>query len=181
MKKGIALEMIAAMTLAFVGVAVLIAMFSSSFSGSFKGVYCSAYSKVLYILPHSGPVPTPKGCGTSNEENQIIILAKDPNFVAVKLAGYIMNCWEKYQGYGNVREVCYGLNIKGLEGFVNESMINKKLIEQKLCPSKIENSQIDSGSGITCGAKNQIRFLVEKIKQGDFIVISFFNETIEVG
>jgi len=138
------------------------------------------FLKVLYILPHSGPVPTPKGCGTSQEENQIVILTKDPNLFAVKLAGYIMNCWEKYQGYGNVREVCYGLNIKELNGFVNESLVTQKLIDQNLCPSKIENNQTEFGSGTSCGDQNQIMFLVEKIKQGDFIVISFFNETVEV-
>jgi len=182
MAKGLALQMIAAMVLAFVGVAVLIAMFSSSFTGSWNTVYCSSYSKVLIILPHrGGDAPIPKGCKDDpNNVGQTLISTRDPDQLALQMAGFILDCWEKYEGYGESRQVCNGLSIQGLEGSVTESMINDKMRGQELCPNTIQNSLLESGTGTVCGAINQIIMPIESIDYGDFIVISFFNETIEV-
>jgi len=181
MAKGLAVQLIASMILAFIGVALLISMFSSSYSGSFGGVYCSTYSKVLMVLPHhGGDAPIPRGCGDPDKQAQTPVIIKDPNDLALRLGGYILDCWEKYEGYGESREVCAGLIIDELVGYVDEKLITQKLISQQLCPDKIQNSELEESDGTGCGTLNQIIMPIEKIQDGDFITITFFNETIEV-
>lgn len=180
MGKGIGLEMVGGMILAIIGVLILIGLFANNFS--FKNLYCSISSKVLLLLPHKGDLPpAPKGCRAPNEgcvDENLDVTSKED--ASLYFAGSIVNCWNRYEGFGDVEKLCKCVYVSNLEDEIYENDINSVLIEQNLCPSQIENSEIEFGGGDTCGSKNQIVFGTSSIKKGDYIIVSYKNGAIHV-
>ncbi|MFB6174645.1 MAG: hypothetical protein ABEJ87_01570 [Candidatus Nanohalobium sp.] len=171
MSKGLGIKIIGGMTLALLGVSVLLVTFSSNFGGGSGGVFCSTYESVSIVFPGKKS-PPPEGCGKSRTIDYKAIEVSSSERLSLRLSNAVLSCWNKYKGYNTSGEFCEGWNIKKLPNPVNESSFTQELKQNGLCPSRIDNSVAEYGS-TTCGSKNQIYFGVEKISEGDFIVIEY--------
>lgn len=171
MSKGLGIKVIGGMTLALVGVAVLLSAFSANFGGSSGGIYCSTYESVSVVFPGKDS-PPPKNCGKKQTVDYKVINAQSVEDFNLKLSNEVISCYDRYQGY-NTTELCVGWNVKGLPSSVDEQNFTKEMIQNDLCPETLSNSQLEYDSGETCGSKNQIYFNKDKIESEDFIVIQY--------
>lgn len=186
-RKGITLEMVAGVILAVAGVGILIAMTSGMLGGTFKDIYCGSYQGITFLLSggsESAP-PPPEQCRPKSESCETVVLEDmDNKKVSLKILSLLIDCWDKYKGYGNVSKCCGSFNIKDMNKTINESMINGILRNQRYCPQEIQNSEIENppsgGKKIVCGDKNQIKFEYEKIKEGDYVIVRFEKEKMVV-
>lgn len=184
MSKGLGIKIIGGMTLALVGVSILLAAFSSNFGGS-SGVFCSTYDSVSVVFPGKNS-PPPKGCGEERTVDYKVVDANTVDEFNLRLSNAVISCYDRYQGY-NTSEFCEGWNVKGLPKTVDEQNFTAELRENNLCPEAIENNNFEDGNGgETCGSSNQIYFEKEEIESDDFIVIEYNTsasgtQRVEVG
>jgi hypothetical protein len=184
MSKGLGIKVIGGMTLALVGVSILLAAFSSNFGGA-SGIYCSTYDSISVVFPGKNS-PPPEGCGEGRTVEYQVVEADTVDEFNLRLSNAVISCYDRYQGY-NTSEFCEGWNVKGLPDSVDEENFTAELAENNLCPETIENSDFEDGStGETCGSSNQIYFEKDEISSDDFIVIEYNTSTsgtqrVEVG
>ncbi|MDY6778073.1 MAG: hypothetical protein SVU32_05365 [Candidatus Nanohaloarchaea archaeon] len=175
MRKGLSLTIIGGVTLALVGVAVLLGIYSSTYGGSFGSVFCTSYRSLTVLFP--GESPPPKGCGSDAGIEYKEVTIQDPETFKLRLGSAIVNCWQQYKGYMTSEELCVGWNVKELSSAVNENSVTQSLKNNNICPDQIMNSQIDVGGGsTTCGTKNQIVF-GSNIQQGELIIIKYVTDS----
>jgi len=174
MSKGLGIKVIGGMTLALVGVSILLAAFSSNYGGS-SGIFCDTYDSISVVFPGKDS-PPPKGCGEGRTVDYQVIEADSAEEFNLRLSNAVISCYDQYKGY-NTSEFCEGWNVKGLPDTVTESGFTSELAENDLCPEAIENSALESGSGETCGSSNQVYFEREEITADDFIVIEYNTST----
>jgi len=183
MSKGLGIKVIGGMTLALVGVSILLAAFSSNYGGS-SSIFCDTYDSISVVFPGKDS-PPPKGCGEGRTVDYQVVETDSVDEFNLRLSNAVISCYDQYQGY-NTSEFCEGWNVKRHPETVDEENFTAELAENNLCPETIENSALESGSGDTCGSSNQIYFEKEEIGSDDFIVIEYNTSTtgtqrVEVG
>ena len=177
MSKGLGIKVIGGMTLALVGVSVLLSAFSTNYGGGSEGIYCSTYESVSVVFPGKDS-PPPESCGEERTVDYKAIEAESVEEFNLRLSNAVISCYDRYQGY-NTTELCEGWNVKGLPEKVDEANFTSELKQNDLCPETLSNSQLEHGSGDTCGSENQIYFNKQEIESEDFIVIQY--NTSETG
>lgn len=184
MSKGLGIKVIGGMTLALVGVSILLSAFSTNYGGGSEGIFCSTYESVSVVFPGKDS-PPPKGCNEGRTVDYKAVNVDSKTEFNLKLSNAVISCYDQYQGY-NTSEFCEGWNVKGLPNTVNEAGFTSELKENDLCPESIENSELENGGDDTCGSSNQIYFEKEEIEADDFIVIQYNStnsgtQRVEVG
>jgi len=173
MQKGMGIRMIGSVTLALVGVSILLGVFSSNFGGGGNGVFCTTYNSVSGVFPGKES-PSPEGCGTSSKVDYDAVEFSDKGEFELRLASAVVSCYDDHKGYNITDELCKGWNIKELPGTVNETDLNSQLTSNSLCGgSGISNNACEYSSCTGCGSSNQIYFQRQNISEGDFIVMSY--------
>lgn len=173
MRKGLSIRIVGGVTLALVGVSILIATFTTNFGGG-QGFFCSTYESVSIVFPGKDS-PPPKGCGESRSIEYEVIEVDSGERLSLELAEAIMSCWDEYEGYNTSGEFCEGWNVKEAPTPIGEEDVTQKLADNNLCPSRIQNSDIEHTppSSPTCGSKNNIYFGIDEVSQGDFVTIEY--------
>jgi hypothetical protein len=172
MRKGLGIKIIGGMTLALVGVSVLLAAFSSNFGGGSGGIFCDTYDSVSVVFPGK-QAPPPKKCGETRSIDYQVIEASTAEEFNLRLSNAVIRCWDQYRGYNTSGEFCEGWNVKQLPEVVDEKNFTAELEQNGLCDT-IANSEFEhSTDSSSCGSKNQIYFGKEEITSGDFIVIEY--------
>ncbi len=172
MSKGLGIKVIGGITLALVGVSILLAAFSSNFGGESGGVFCSTYDSVSVVFPGK-QAPPPEGCGESRTIDYQVIKASSVEEFNLRLSNAVISCWERYRGYNTSGEFCEGWNVKELPKSVDEKNFTAELKQNQLCDT-IANSEFEHSSDPSdCGSKNQLYFGKQEITSGDFIVIEY--------
>lgn len=174
MRKGMGLRMIGSVTLALVGVSLLIGIFSSNFgSGGGNGVFCAAYGGVGDVFPGRN-APKPEGCKSGPDIDYQSVKSSSKQEFELKLASAVTSCYDSYKGYNISDELCEGWNVKTLPDTVNESDLNQELLDNNLCGgTEISNDMGEYSSVPSCGSGNQIYFQRQNISEGDFMVMTY--------
>jgi hypothetical protein len=173
MPKGMGIRMIGSITLALVGVSILLGVFSSNFGGGSGGVFCATYSSVSGIFPGK-EAPNPEGCGSGSEVNYQSVEVSSRNAIELKLASAVASCYEEHRGYNVKDEFCEGWNIKAMPGTVNETDLTDEMKDNGLCGTSISNNKSEYfPDTYSCGSKNQVYFQRQNISENDFIVIAY--------
>ncbi len=173
MFKGMGIRMIGSVTLALVGVSILLGVFSQNFGSGAGGVFCSTYDRVSNVFPGKD-APQPEGCGTGSDVEYQVIKASSNDDLELKLSGAIISCYREHRGYNVTDEFCEGWNIKTMPGAVNETDVTDEMIDNNLCGTSISNNKSEyTPQTYSCGTKNQVYFQRQNISQGDFIVLTY--------
>lgn len=175
MRKGLSIRIVGGVTLAIVGVSLLVGVFSTNFGGGAQGIFCSTYETVSVVFPGKDS-PPPKGCGESRSIEYEVIKASSQERLSLELSQAILKCWKQYKGYNTSDEFCEGWNVKETPGPVGEADVTEDLRNNNLCPERIENSDAEFGSEIcepASGGENNIFFEISGIDEGDFITIEY--------
>lgn len=172
MRKGLGIRIVGGITLALVGVSVLLAAFSSNFGGGSQRIFCSTYDSVSVVFPGK-QAPPPEQCGESRSIDYQVIEASSAEEFNLRLSNAVIRCWDRYRGYNTSGEFCEGWNVKQLPDTVDEKNFTAEMEQNHLC-NTIANSEFEHSSDpSSCGSKNQIYFGKEEITSGDFIVIEY--------
>lgn len=164
--KGLTLNVIVALIIALVGVAVLLSLMSGALPNLARRAYCRAYLGVVSVLPSppSGSPTIPAQCRILKVKEEII--RENNETAAREIAAYSLACWEEVDKFGIQEDrVCYKLTLKGnIE--VNETAIREILREEGGC-------EIFP----TCGVE-ELEWLVSNItlKGGDLVLIQYNKE-----
>lgn len=173
MNKGMGIRMIGSVTLALVGISILIGTFSSNFGSGGGGVFCATYSSVSGVFPGKN-APSPEGCGRGSDVEYRSVEVSSKDELELKLSSAVISCYEDHKGYNITDEFCEGWNVEKIPGTVNESDLTAELDGNNLCGgTSISNNACEFSSCSGCGSKNQIYFQRQNITEGDFIVISY--------
>lgn len=133
--KGIALEMIAYVTIALVGLILVFMLIGSKISPAVRNINCKIMLGLrgLLPLPKYLKPPLPAYCSETIDVvmEECIIYSKNPERVAFELAAHVLACWEK-TGKINLGQdkLCYECYIQyGVDGSVSENMVKDDLKE----------------------------------------------------
>lgn len=170
--KGVSFALIGGVVLALVGVTVMVALFTDmSPVGSGSG-FCGVYRGLSPSLPDA-ITPSVTGCQKSPSVDYRPIDVDDASGLEVKLAAAVAECWKEFKGYDVGFKRCKAWNIGDFPGEVDESSLNAKMKGLRICPEQIENSELEHGSGETCGSKNQLKFRPDRIQGPELVIIGY--------
>jgi hypothetical protein len=165
--------MIGSVTLALVGVSILLGAFSQNFGSGAGGVFCSTYDRVSDVFPGKD-APQPEGCGTERQAEYQAIEVSSRDELELELSGAIISCYREHRGYDVKDEFCEGWNIETMQGTVNETDLTHEMKSNDLCDSAISNNESEFFTDdYDCGSKNQVYFQRQNISEGDFIVFAY--------
>jgi len=170
------IRMIGSVTLALVGISILLGVFSSNFGGGGGGIFCTTYGSVSDVFPGKKS-PSPEDCGGGSDVEYESVESSSIDDFELRLSSAVISCYNDHRGYNVTDEFCEGWNIESLPGSVNESGLTEEIDDNDLCGSTgISNDACEytpPASCNSCGSKNQIYFQRNNITEGDFIVISY--------
>jgi hypothetical protein len=132
--RGIALETIAYVTIALVGLILVFMLVGSKISPAVRNVNCRIMLGLRGLLPlpeHLKP-PLPAYCSETIDTTleECVIYSKNPERISFELAAYILACWEK-TGKINLDQdkLCYECYIRyGVDGIITENMVRDNLM-----------------------------------------------------
>lgn len=196
MRKGIAFETIAYITIALVGATLLLMLASSLFPTLFRGLFCTVYSGAGSILPYVGGAepPTPEGCIQRAAPIESEVWAQtDKDEVLSELAARIYACYKNNYQYVEGEKFCYGIILKKMEDSISELEFTNTLQKNKMC-DYIQNSKYEDANenllsfeektGKKCGDKDMVVWDVASqdnfIGNGYYILIKYVNYTIVI-
>jgi hypothetical protein len=156
MKKGLALSIVIAMIVAFIGITVFIMFITTDMNSALNTIYCNTFVKIINFIPFVETPGTPEVCHSEQPPIKTGYISETDNKIFSRiLLGYIITCWNDVETlHVEGDRSCYELRISGEIENVTEYNISEILNKENHCID-IENS--DYG----CGAKNQILWNVE--------------------
>lgn len=172
MSKGIALETLAGVTLAVIGISLLIAIVSGVFEGGFDVMFCSIYGATAQAIP--GDMSVGSTCGQDEGPDYVFVEAADRNEAALEIISSISSCKREKQG-SLQDQLCQGMNMEswGSDPIEFQYLVDK-MRENNVCPDiiSVKNESLNSN----CGNTDQLEF--ESVNPGDTIFIRYkYNET----
>lgn len=181
--KGMSLEVISAVTIALIGVFLLIIFVSGSMRDFLKNVFCYFYKNVL---SQSSSL-----CGDiGSRPEQVTIKPKNREDLARQIAAYSILCWERAtKSFTSQDTNCYILSIEqGSPPYaINEGDVTRILINEGGC-SRLENNifyDADANANLAdCGDEDNLQWNIKSIteelelKEQKMIIIKY-NERMK--
>jgi hypothetical protein len=147
--KGMALETIGFITIALVGVAILIILISGSWGSLTRNVFCYFYQNIfsrdIEMCEEKGNIP-----------ETVEINPRDSEDLARYIAAYSIKCWEDAAKSLSTKDTnCYNLIIENgpFDSGVDEVSVTDILLNEGGC-GKLGNSDLHS----ECGVEDQLRW-----------------------
>lgn len=130
--KGFAISIIVYFVIAIISISLLMVYMGTNVPQSLRGIYCSFALGISGILPlpESMRTSVPQYCKSNviPVETTFTIESSDPQFIAKKIAQYVVACWD-ISGNVNVGQSksCYELIIKKIDGQITEEAVKSFL------------------------------------------------------
>lgn len=171
MSKGIALETLAGVTLAVIGISLLVAVVSGVFEGGFDAMFCSIYGATAQAIP--GDMSVGSTCGQDKGPDYVFVEAEDKDEAALEIIATISSCKREKQG-SLQDQLCRGMNMEswGSDPIEFQYLVDK-MRKNNVCPDIIS---VNNKSLInSCGESDQLEF--EPVNPGDTIFVRYkYNE-----
>lgn len=171
MSKGIALETLAGVTLAVIGVSLLVSIVSGVFEGGFDAMFCSIYGATAQAIP--GDMSIGSTCGQDRGPDYTFVEAEDKDEAALEVIAAISSCMREKQG-SLQNQLCQGMNMEswGSDSIEFQYLVDK-MRENNICPDviSVNNNSLTN----SCGESDQLEF--ETVNPGDTIFVRYeYNE-----